>query len=375
MTLRYAGLAAGLILWAQAAVGQGLDCKQIEGNLVSGLGNQTPPSVAALSDHDYEIGYRVTGGGCAQTPSGGEQYVRIATSMPTLRDFTCRFIADDRVGMRGRAYANACRIGPAGPRPLGPVARFSSAGLGGGIVTVARIGGDAPDYTAVIPFSLRLCNLEGATPIGVYYGAGSDNVGAYKIVPFGECLEVDKPRELMFHTTETVSIDVAGKYQLFKPGTFSGATVVKKPTDLREDRAAKLTPPRVETVQCYQAGDSNGPPFPVAGGKLDPSYWGWCKPPSLAGSRNFRVCLDNGYTNQPAGASDYPGAFVPMVLDARLMTTPEGGTPNEFIYNSGAPDGCRDLFKVDQAYFIVTNNSWNNQSVKNITYRFQEILP
>ena len=29
MTLRYAGLAAGLILWAQAAVGQGLDCKQI----------------------------------------------------------------------------------------------------------------------------------------------------------------------------------------------------------------------------------------------------------------------------------------------------------------------------------------------------------
>ena len=64
-----------------------------------------------------------------------------------------------------------------------------------------------------------------------------------------------------------------------------------------------------------------------------------------------------------------------MVLDARLMTTPEGGTPNEFIYNSGAPDGCRDLFKVDQAYFIVTNNSWNNQSVKNITYRFQEILP
>jgi hypothetical protein len=29
----------------------------------------------------------------------------------------------------------------------------------------------------------------------------------------------------MFHTTETVSIDVAGKYELFKPGTFSGATV------------------------------------------------------------------------------------------------------------------------------------------------------
>jgi hypothetical protein len=375
MMLRQAILVAGGIFWAHASVAQELDCKQIEGNPVSGKGNDTPLSIAALNDHDYKSGYRVTGGGCVQMPSGGEHYVRIATSLPTPHDFTCKFMGDDPEGMRGKAYAIACRVGPSGPRPLGQVARYSSAGLGGGIVTIARIGGDAPTYTAVIPFSLRICNLEGATSIGIYYGAGSDNVTNYKIVPFGKCLEVDKPRELMFHTPDTVSIDVAGKYQLFKAGTFSGATVVVKPTDVREDKAAKLGPPSVETVQCYQGGDPKAPPFPIPGGKLNSSYWGWCKPPSLTGGKNFRICFDNGYTNQPVGASDYPGAFVPMVLDAKLMTVPEGATPDEFIYNSGAPDGCRDLFKVDQAYFIVTNNTWNSQSVANITYRFQEILP
>jgi hypothetical protein len=30
------------------------------------------------------------------------------------------------------------------------------------------------------------------------------------------------------------------------------------------------------------------------------------------------------------------------VLDPKLMTQPEGATPNEFLYNSGTPQGCRE---------------------------------
>jgi len=211
---------AWLLFSAHLASAQTLDCKVIPGRTDDAA--EIAKSSAVLSDDDFKAGYRVMGGGCVQAPHDGEQFRWNEMSKPEDRDYYCQLRGNSHEAVNVTAYAVACRVVP---RPLGRVAHFSSNGLGGGIVTIARTSDDSPNYTTPIPFSIRVCNLEGGTPIGVYYGVGSDNVTNYKIVPYRQCFEVDKPKELMFHTTETVSIDVAGKYELFKPGTFSGATV------------------------------------------------------------------------------------------------------------------------------------------------------
>jgi hypothetical protein len=357
-------LSAGIIAFTAftgPAFAQTLDCKVIPGGEAANTGGIE--ATATIPDADYKAGYRATGGGCIQQPKlGGEHYTYTSKLLPADNSFTCGVIGNTSEGYRITPYVVACRVAT---KPAPKTTKFSSSGLGGGIVTTARLAGDWPDYKASIPYSYRICNTEGGQIIGFYHAVGSiQNAASYHEIPFGACLEIDQPKQLSFHTPYTVSVDVAGTYQIFKPGTFKKTKIVaRKLTKVTPDQLVTLSPEKTETVECTKATTPSSP------------NWGACTMTSLTGGKNFRVCFDDGFSNQPAGAYDYAGSLIPMVLDQSLVGQSMGPTPNEFIYNSLAPGGCRDLFNVKEAYIVITNNSWNNQSVSKITYRFSEILP
>jgi hypothetical protein len=351
-----------VIACARSASAQTLDCKIVPGDENSNTGGVD--ATATISPADYQAGYRATGGGCLQHPSAtGEHYTFTSKLIPAANAFTCGVIGSSAEGYRITPYVVACRVSP---RKADAANQFSSEGLGGGIVTIARLTGDWPNYTNQIPYSYRICNTKGGQTIGVYVGVqDSQASGNYHEIPFGACLEIDQPKQISFHTPYTVSVDVAGVYQIFKPGTFKTTQVVAlNLTKTTPDQQITLAPGNTETASCTRTTTPNAP------------NWGSCKMTSLTGGKNFRVCFDGGYSNQPAGADEYPGSLIPMVLDESLIGQSPGATPNEFIYNSIAPSGCRDVFNVTQAYIVITGqNNWNNQSVSQVTYRYREISP
>lgn len=95
----------------------------------------------------------------------------------------------------------------------------------------------------------------------------------------------------------------------------------------------------------------------------------------MAGNKNYRLCFDSGYSNQGM-ALEYPGGLLPIILDKGLMAQPPvNGQLDTYNYLYIEPDGCRDLFGVSEARILVVNNTWNNQSVSNLIYRYVEIPP
>jgi hypothetical protein len=89
---------------------QTLECKQIVGE--ARPGDEHAESTVKLSEEDYQEGFRITGGGCLQTPAFGEQFVFSRGQVPTTRDFTCSLAGPTHVIERIQPYAIACRQAP-----------------------------------------------------------------------------------------------------------------------------------------------------------------------------------------------------------------------------------------------------------------------
>jgi hypothetical protein len=376
---------SGEIAFGQSGVA-GLECKLLVGpTAVSGSApNPEAATSVAPIDPIKELagGFRITGGGCQQAKDG--PYGALAISVPSNQNYTCRVVRNDTAQVSVTAYAVACRSpgGTAASRPT----YFTSNGLGGSIVTLMRTSNDASsNYTVKIPHSVRLCNFEGGTTIGVYSGVYDSTSGTdYTIVPFGQCMEVDQPKELMFHTTESVTINVSGTFQLFEPGTFpSVPRLTSHPAGANPMTEAKYSYLSTDTGSCQAfppAPYSNLPPG-VPLGPYRTDFWGFCEAPKLIGEpgepstgKNYRVCFDaTGYSNQPSGTIDYTGGLLPMILDPTLMT--KADLFGEFTLNLIAPGGCRDLFNITHAYFLVapSGGNWINKTMTKLTYRYTEI--
>ena len=235
---------------------------------------------------------------------------------------------------------------------------------------VARRSDDAPDYAQDLPLSYRMCNTLGDRErISVYVGKKNDlGPTNYHLVPFGQCIEIGAARQVSFHTPASTSATVRGQFEAFAPGAFSGVRVVRKPTKVSSSFATPIAPFRKATVTCLERTDPGSPP-------IAKSYWASCALTDLSGGRNFRICFDDNYSNQPVGENQYPGSRLPIVLDPALMTIARQDNPDLWLYNSTASKGCRDLFKVDKAYVLVTENLLGYRPMKTITYRFAELRP
>ncbi len=366
------GIFIAFCLSGQMALGQtGLECNVLTGPTVTGgpPGVFSPVTSTAPANPATDLagGFQITGGGCLSEPSANGAILE--QSKPSAAGYSCTFIPNGTRQTKVTAFAVACR---SAPRAAIRDAAFTNNGLGGSIVAIARNSDD--NGSTKIPYSFRVCNKNGNEIIGVYYG--QDKINDYIVVPFGSCVELDSPTRILFHTPSTVSVDVSGTYELLKQGTYTGIKAVSPANDKKPaiGQFVTLSKPRVETAACFARTDVNLPPFPIPGGTLDASYWGYCKAPSLIGGKSYRVCFDSGYSNQPAGSDEYPGGLLPMVLDGKDLQAPIDANPFGFKYIAIAQGGCLDLFNVSYVFFVPTQG-WIGQNVTKITYRVMEILP
>lgn len=234
------------------------------------------------------------------------------------------------------------------------VAAFSNEGLGGGTVAIARTTRDP------VPYSIRVCNHRGGADIDVDYG----NPRPIR-VKMHACLEIDRPERIFFRTPETVSVDEFGAYTLFAPGTFGKRPRTGKTTQNVRDKRITVSEFTPASATCAEPGP--GEPFDRT------SYWGWCKLADLKEGKNYRVCVDAGYSNQD-DKLEYPGSLLRIILDPKLAQKKLGDNPDSYQYMSVAPKTCRDLFGVSFAAVLVFgHNDWNDQSVAKFKYRYAEI--
>jgi hypothetical protein len=181
-------------------------------------------------------------------------------------------------------------------------------------------------------------------------------------VPVGQCLQVDRPQRVFFRTPTSVSVTERGSYALFQPATFAAKPTVGQATPIDNAKRVQVGEFKPTTAQCHPPG---------TGDSVSKSYWG--KLSDLTENKNYRVCFDDGYSNQ-GDALEYPGSLLRVLLDRTLMAKPPlGGQLDPYLYMSIEPGGCRDMFGVSDAYMLVVNNSWNDQSVSAISYRFAQI--
>jgi hypothetical protein len=269
----------------------------------------------------------------------------------------------------------SCKAGPAGqngfivttatifachpklPQGGNKSARVNNNGLGGDAVAVAKntaVGG-------IVPFSVRLCNRTQIGGIGVELG----NPTPTTLEP-NFCLEIDKP-PLVFIRTLSQNIVVSATYALFKPGTFTSQA--KTVPGLSADAGDPILPGPFKSMTANCTKPTAGEPFDTQ------DYWGYCPMTELKDGKNYRVCFDNGYSNQGDGLEWYGGGLR-VVTDRDLMNQPpQGGQLSPFDYMSTEPAGCRDMFGVKNAWLLLAapNNSWIDQSVSSVTYRYAEI--
>ncbi|HEX4409957.1 MAG TPA: hypothetical protein VH206_14390 [Xanthobacteraceae bacterium] len=237
--------------------------------------------------------------------------------------------------------------------PAGPSAPFSNLGLGGSTVAVART------TKGPVPYGIRACNLLGGADIAFDIGLSQDVV-----VKMGSCLEVDQPARVFFRTPDTVTVDEFGSYALFAPGILSQTPRSGLPTNGVEDK-------RIKVGDFHSAVSSCAPPAP--GVPFDTAdYWGYCPMSALQAGKNYRVCVDAGYSAQGAKL-EYPGSLLPIIVDPARMSQPPGG-PDEYQYMLITANTCRDLFGITTvSLLILGKNNWNDQSVRQFLYRYAEI--
>lgn len=326
---------------------QPLDCKIIaSGQGTPGASGQHGNS-ASLSAQDITEGYRLIGGGCkqAQPPGGGFGYPELAA--PNGNSYECLVRTPDNKGTFVTAFAVACRL------PVG--AKFTNFGLGGGIVTIARISTDASSsFLSPIPFSFRICNtstlIDASTDLPQVMTIWS-NVDNPVTLPFGTCFEVDQPTRLAFQTPMNVAATVYGTYWVFQKGTFSGRAISS--LTFGTNGKIGLGNPMKAEFKCQQF-DLSGPH------RTD--YWGYCQAASSwPEGKNYRVCFDDGVT--------YPSGLH-MVLDKGLLAQDDG--KGDLTQNSVADGGCRDLYQLNNVYFLMKDPG--GQPIKDFSLSYREYI-
>jgi hypothetical protein len=245
----------------------------------------------------------------------------------------------------------ACR--PHVPQGGHKSARVNNYGLGGDAVAVAK------DTAGVVPFSVRLCNRTRSGGMGVDLGNATPTLAP------DFCLEIDKPQR-MFIRTQSQNVVVSATYALFKPGTFKAQAKVVPALPVDDGNPISPGPFKSMTAECVK---------PPAGEPFDAHYWGYCRMAELKDGKNYRVCFDNGYSNQGEGLEWYGGGLRVVTNHDLMNKPPQGGQLSPFDYMSTEPAGCRDMFGVKNAWLLLAdpNNNWNDQSVSRVTYRYAEI--
>lgn len=333
---------------------QGLECKTITAQRAVNMGAVVEISVD-VSRVDMDRGYVVTGGGCDFNGPTPDNHGLIIWSKPVANGYSCKARAPgDNTALTATVFATLCRVMPRQGRDVRRRAPFSNIGLGGGTVAVVR------SERGAVPFSVRACNRSGGVPMEF------DLTATQRVrVPLGDCLEVDKPQRLFFRTPTSVEIDEHGVYELFKSGTFAAKPKVGRPTPVGEAKRVAITQAMKEAVSSCRK-PAPGEPFDTK------SYWGYCRLDALKAGTSYRVCFDDGFTNQ-GKKLEYPGSLLPVVLDKALMARPNPGQLDSYLYMGIEPGGCRDLNALTDAHVLITDNSWNGQSVESLNYRYIEI--
>jgi hypothetical protein len=249
----------------------------------------------------------------------------------------------------------ACR--PHVPQGGHTSARVNTYGLGGDAVAVAK---DTTKDTGVVPFSVRLCNHTRGGDMSVDLG------NATPTLPANHCLEIDKPQRV-FVRSRSQTVVVSGTYALFKPGTFKPQAKVGPALPVDDGKPISPGPFKSVTAKC--AKPPAGEPFDAA------HYWGYCQMAELKDGKNYRVCFDNGYSNQGEGLEWYGGGLRVVTNHDRMNEQPHGGQLSPYDYMSTEPAGCRDMFGVKNAWLLLAdpNNNWVDESVSLVTYRYAEI--
>lgn len=341
-----------LLLSMNALAAQNLECVTFSGPPTGGQYGGPAQAEVKLASQNLPPDYRITGGGCDF--GGATGFGHIVWSKPIDGGYSCKALA--RSGTEfiiATAYATACRVKR---REFGNGLRnaaFSNAGLGGNTIGIART------VAGSIPYSIRICNLSGGVPIEVDVSATRKSR-----IEMNQCLEVDKPQRAFFRTPTSVSVDEHGSYSLFRAGTFPAEPRIGRATPVAGDKRVELAGFESAEAICQ---------IPVPGEPFDSrSYWGYCKLNSLKGNKSYRVCFDTGYSNQ-GDALEYAGGLLRIVLDRSLMAKPNPGILDGYQYLAIAAGSCRDIFGIIDASVLVTDNSWNDQSVSKVSYRFAEI--
>lgn len=355
---------------AQAASFSRLECKTLSRGEGPGGQHSLVGTPFTLSAADLAKGFRVTGGGCRQLPADGEiipGYVFNNEPTPDGAGWYCR--VGDQPGWpnqpgggpfyRVQTTMTACRATLADSL-VKLRARWTTPASS---LTAALARGE--DVAAEIPFGFRICNLEGKDTLTVRYRMYADGKTDSFRVPQGQCMVVDRPTVVMLNNYETVVRAVAGSYRVQPAGLYPRKPELRP--SVKSDRnvklAAGLTQPTTVEAACKALEK------PIAG------FWGACElaPPNGAG--NYRLCIADGFTNQPANEGEYAGGLLPMILG-----DPASAANNEIVRNALVPGGCRDLFGLAKATILVApelpgNPPWIPTRVKKLTFQVQQIAP
>jgi hypothetical protein len=184
-------------------------------------------------------------------------------------------------------------------------------------------------------------------------------------VASGACLEIDKPPRAFIRTLSQ-DVVVTASYALFKAGTFKSSSKIGAPSTVDDGSRIRPGKFRSVTVECAK---------PSPGEKIDPAYWGYCPMRDLKDAKNYRVCFDDGYSNQGDGLEWYGGGLRVVTNRDLMNMAPHNGQLSPFDYMSTAPGGCRDMFGVRNAWLLLADNknNWNDQNISRVTYRYAEI--
>ncbi len=351
------------LLASSEAFAQAVECQSFNAPQDKGVYGGANEVIATRSNVSPAMGddFVIAGGRCAYTVYNGQ-----GVSSPQFpfniywerpidngSGFSCKAGSDGlNIYVTTTATLFACRVAQpyADPKRM---ASFSTYGLGGDAVAIAKA------VDGAVPYSIRVCNRTPKQDISVDLGA------SVRKLTTGQCLEIDKPPQAFVRAV--MQVTTKGVYALFKPGTFPATPHVGPPTVV--DNSARVQPGAFKSMTATCAKPAPGDP------PVNAAYWGLCPMTELKGGKNYRVCFDDGYSNQGDGLEWYGGGLR-VVTDSALMNKPpQGGQLSPYDYMSAAPGGCRDMFGVKNAWLLPADNmnNWNNQSVSLVTYRYAEI--
>jgi hypothetical protein len=217
-------------------------------------------------------------------------------------------------------------------------------------IAIARSG---TYLNTTIQQSFMVCNTNGPDAMTAFIYQRTVTPPGFKVVTpnpviaRGKCLLVDQPTALFVVDYVSVNRDDNGFYRTFPPGTFDlgGASYKIINVDSELIPSTPSMPMQVEAPCTRVVPDPN----PTQ------NIYSTCPIPGLVENASYRVCFPAMYTPPMNNGDPYSGTLVLMVVDPSLTMKPyPSSNPDEVLYNPIIPGGCRDLYNISSASFIVT---------------------